>query len=153
MKLYVCICFGDVQKSSVCFEKSPSLTNDPEIIYVEILGAPGVHLNNGGRVRRGASPPQGRCVVRIHAWIRVVSPREVVETVREGVAVGNSDCVPSWTKKKQYMCMNSRIRCYSVSDLGFCLILRMGVKIFTLYYYTTNSCTHDCCIFFTEYYN
>lgn len=88
----------------VGLEQAPALEHATVVAEVEGPEAPRVHLDDGGVVRRrlALGPAEVRRVQRVQRRVRVAgatAPGEVVEPLREGVAVRDADGVSP--------CMNS----------------------------------------------
>lgn len=88
----------------VGLEQAPALEQAAVVAEVEGPEAPRVHLHDGGvvRRRRALGPAEVRRVRRVQRRVRVAgaaAPGEVVEALREGVAVRDADGVTPCIRK------------------------------------------------------
>lgn len=98
---------GVGDERGVGLEQAPPLEHAPVVAQVEGEEAPRVHLHDRRVVRqRLALPPQRRRVLRVQRRVRVPgngAPREVVQPLAEGVAVGDADRVSPCTRKWKWL--------------------------------------------------
>ena len=89
---------GVGEQGAVGVEEAPPLDHVGEVVEVEGLEAPGVHLDERGVVVEApALAPQPRHVLRVQRRVDVVGvdmAGKVVEPVREGEAVRRPDRMP-----------------------------------------------------------
>lgn len=87
---------GVVEESLIGCEEAFPLGDELVVAQVKSSGALGIHLHQGPHVimiMGFAFPLQLFCVLHVQWWVRVTLPAEVIQSLREGWAMGETDGV------------------------------------------------------------